>query len=438
MAGQERLTPEAFGEVLREHTGAVLGALVRRFGDLDLAEDSLQEAAATAWQRWPQDGMPDSPGGWLLTVARNRALDTLRREVRRPRLERRAAGLLPGDPEPATPDVADVAAVAEPADPESTSPLGDDVLPLLLMCCHPALPPDAQVALTLRSVAGLTTGEIARAYLVPEPTIAQRLVRAKRKIAATRIPFRVPEGEELRERVGTALQVVYLVFNEGYASSGDGRPVRPELCAEAERLARLVRRLVPADAEAGGLLGLVLLHGSRLAARTDATGALVPLERQDRSLWDTGRIREGIRLVEHVLGSGPLGPYQLQAAIAALHAEAATAEATDWPQIVALYRLLEDVAPGPMVRLNLAVAVAMADGPGNGLALVEELAASGDLTGNHRLDAVRGHLLERLGRDEEAVRAYRAAGAATGNPAEAAYLDGRACDLEARARATRP
>jgi RNA polymerase sigma-70 factor, ECF subfamily len=237
--------------------------------------------------------------------------------------------------------------------------------------------------------------------------------------------------------VGSVLQVVYLVFNEGYASSGDGGPVRQELCAEAERLARLVHRLVPSDAEAGGLLALVLLHGSRLAARTDATGSLVPLERQDRSLWDAERIREGIRLVEHVLASGPLGPYQLQSAIAALHAEAATPEATDWPQIAALYRLLEEVAPGPMVRLNLAVAVAMAEGPDAGLALVDELAASGELGGHHRLEAVRGHLLERLGRDEEAVFAFRAAGAATGNPAEAAYLTGRADDLEARFRATR-
>jgi RNA polymerase sigma-70 factor, ECF subfamily len=410
----------------------VLGALVRRFGDLDLAEDCLQEAAATAWQRWPRDGVPDAPGAWLLTVARNRALDTLRREARRPGLEMRAAGVVPGDPEPAAPDVADLAVA---------SPLGDDVLPLLLMCCHPALAPDAQVALTLRAVAGLRSAEIARAYLVPEPTIAQRLVRAKRKIAATRIPFRLPEGEELRERVNSVLQVVYLVFNEGYASSGDGGPVRPELCAEAERLARLVHRLVPGDAEAGGLLALVLLHGSRLAARTDAAGALVPLERQDRSLWDGERIREGIRLVEHVLASGPLGPYQLQSAIAALHAEAATPEATDWPQIAALYRLLEEVAPGPMVRLNLAVAVAMAEGPDAGLALVDELAASGELAGHHRLDAVRGHLLERLGRDDEAVLAFRsaaAASAATGNPAEAAYLAGRADDLEAASTSSSP
>ena len=276
---------------------------------------------------------------------------------------------------------------------------------------------------------------------MPEATIAQRLVRAKRKIAATRIPFRLPEGEELRERVGSVLQVVYLVFNEGYASSGDGGPVRFELCAEAERLARLVHRLVPGDAEAGALLALVLLHGSRLAARADASGTLVPLERQDRALWDGERIREGIRLVEHVLASGPLGPYQLQSAIAALHAEAATPEATDWPQIAALYRLLEEVEPGPMVRLNLAVAVAMAEGPDAGLALVDDLAASGELAGHHRLDAVRGHLLERLGRDEEAVVAFRAAsaaGAATGNPAEAAYLARRADDLEAKSRATRP
>jgi RNA polymerase sigma factor (sigma-70 family) len=420
----------------------VLGALVRRFGDLDLAEDCLQEAAATAWQRWPRDGVPDAPGAWLLTVARNRALDTLRREARRPGLEMRAAGVVPGDPEPAVPDVADLAvadaapAAAAAPDAGPASPLGDDVLPLLLMCCHPALAPDTQVALTLRAVAGLTTPEIARAYLVPEATIAQRLVRAKRKIAATRIPFRLPEGEELRDRVNSVLQVVYLVFNEGYASSGDGGPVRPELCAEAERLARLVHRLVPGDAEAGGLLALVLLHGSRLAARTDATGALVPLERQDRSLWDGERIREGIRLVEHVLASGPLGPYQLQSAIAALHAEAATPEATDWPQIAALYRLLEEVAPGPMVRLNLAVAVAMAEGPDAGLALVDELAASGELAGHHRLEAVRGHLLERLGRDQDAVVAFRAAaaaaGAATGSPAEAAYLARRADDLEAK------
>jgi RNA polymerase sigma factor (sigma-70 family) len=414
------VTPEAFEDLLREHTAAVLGALVRRFGSLELAEDSLQDAAAAAWRRWPQEGIPDRPGGWLLTVARNSALDTLRREARRPGLERRACGWLPGDGEPASP----------PPEPVADDPLLDDVLPLLLLCCHPALAPDAQVALTLRAVGGLSTTEIARAFLVPEPTVAQRLVRAKRKIAAAGIPFRLPAGAELRERVGAVLPVIYLVFNEGYSASGDtgeeGAAVRPELCAEAERLARLTRRLVPDDPEVAGLLALVLLHGARLAARTGPDGEVVAMEHQDRSHWDAGRIAEGVRLVERTLGSGPLGPYQLQAAIAALHAEAPSWSETDWPQIAALYRLLQDVAPGPMVTLNRAVAVALAHGPQVGLRLVDELAASGQLSGHHRLASVRAHLLEQLGRRAEAAAAYAEAAARTANPAERRHLAARA------------
>ena len=309
---------------------------------------------------------------------------------------------------------------------DSTAVLDDDdQLRLLFLCCHPALAEQAQVALTLRTVGGLTTPEIARAFLVPEPTMAQRLVRAKRKIALAGIPFRLPEGAEWVDRTAAVLHVVYLVFNEGYVSSESApdRPlVRTDLCEEALRLSSLLRTLLPDEAEVTGLAALLILHDARRAARSDQAGRLVPLAEQDRSLWDHDRIRAGLTLVEQALRTGPVGPYQIEASIAALHAEAPTYETTDWPQIVALYGLLEQAVPGPMVRLNRAVAVAMLDGPQAGLDAVDRIDASGELAGNHRVHAVRAHLMEELGRTAEARAAYdRALDLATSGP-ERDYL----------------
>ena len=409
-------------DVFRAESGRVLGALMRRFGDLDLAEDAYQDACVAALETWPRDGVPTTPGAWLTTVARNRALDRVRREQQRPGREVQALGLRADRPvEPAAPAADEVADLGDPA----TVLDDDDQLRLLFLCCHPALAEQAQVALTLRTVAGLTTTEIARAFLVPESTMAQRLVRAKRKIALAGIPFRLPEGEELAARTAAVLQVVYLVFNEGYAASeaaSDGPLVRTDLCEEALRLSALLRRLLPEVAEVTGLAALLILHNARRVARTDRTGRLVPLAEQDRSQWDSASIREGVALVELALRTGPVGPYQLEASIAALHAEAPTYETTDWPQIVALYGLLEQAMPGPMVRLNRAVAVAMLNGPQAGLDVLDGIEAAGELAGYHRLPAVRAHLLEELGRTGEARDAYgRAAQIASSGP-ERDYL----------------
>ena len=400
---EQPVVPE---DLFRTESGRVLGALMRRFGDLDVAEDAYQDACLAAVETWPRDGVPTNPGAWLTTVARNRALDRVRRELQRPGREVQALGLYADRPvEPAGPaadelaDLGDTAAVLD----------DDDQLRLLFLCCHPALAEQAQVALTLRTVGGLTTTEIARAFLVPEATMAQRLVRAKRKIALAGIPFRLPEGDELADRTAAVLHVVYLVFNEGYAATeaaADGPLVRTDLCEEALRLSALLRRLLPDDAEVGGLAALLVLHDARRAARTDLAGHLVPLAEQDRSGWDGERIHEGVALVEQALRIGPVGPYQIEASIAALHAEAPTYETTDWPQIVVLYGLLEQALPGPMVRLNRAVAVAMLDGPQAGLDLVDRIAAAGELGGYHRLQAVRAHLLADLGRTDEAGAAY--------------------------------
>jgi RNA polymerase sigma-70 factor, ECF subfamily len=409
-------------DVFRTESGRVLGALMRRFGDLDLAEDAYQDACVAAVETWPRDGVPTNPGAWLTTAARNRALDRLRRDRQRPVREALSLGLHPDRPvEPAGPaadelaDLGDSAAVLD----------DDDQLRLLFLCCHPALAEQAQVALTLRTVGGLTTTEIARAFLVPESTMAQRLVRAKRKIALAGIPFRLPEDTELATRTAAVLQVVYLIFNEGYAATeaaADGPLVRTDLCEEALRVSALLRRLLPSDAEVGGLGALLVLHDARRAARTDSAGRLVPLAEQDRSRWDGGRIREGVALVEQALRTGPVGPYQIEASIAALHAEAPTYQTTDWPQIVVLYGLLEQALPGPMVALNRAVAVAMLEGPQAGLDLVDRIAAAGELAGYHRLPAVRAHLLEDLGRTGEAGAAFEeAARLATSGP-ERDYL----------------
>ncbi len=412
-------------DVFRAESGRVLGALMRRFGDLDLAEDAYQDACVSAIETWPRDGVPDNPGAWLTTTARHKALDRVRRERQRLGRETEAMGLRADRPvEPVAPAVEELAELGDP-----TAVLDDDdQLRLLFLCCHPALAEQAQVALTLRTVGGLTTPEIARAFLVPESTMAQRIVRAKRKIVGAGIPFVLPEGAELGLRTAAVLHVVYLVFNEGYAASeaaGDDPLVRVDLCEEALRLSALLRRLLPDDAEVAGLAALLLLHDARRSTRTDAAGRLVPLAAQDRTQWDRERIAAGVALVEDALRAGPVGPYQIEASIAALHAEAPTYETTDWPQIVALYGLLEQALPGPMVRLNRAVALAMVDGPQAGLTMVDEIAAGGELVDHHRLHAVRAHLLEDAGRLDDARQEYdRAATLSTSAP-ERDYLQMR-------------
>jgi RNA polymerase sigma-70 factor, ECF subfamily len=413
----------AFDTLFRAESARVVGALVRRFGDLDLAEDCFQEACLSALVTWPDDGVPTRPGAWLTTVARNRAIDRLRREGQRLHREAAALDLRPGG-EASTEPGADDPLLSD----DAAGPLADDQLQLILLCCHPALSEDAQVALTLRAVGGLTTAEVAAAFLVPEATMAQRVVRAKKKIAGARIPFRLPEGEELRTRTDTALHVVYLVFNEGYAASANDEPVRRELCAEAIRLARLLAALAPGNPEATGLLGLLLLQDSRRDARVDRSGRLLPLGEQDRTLWDRDQIEEGSALVERALSTGGLGPYQLQAAIAAVHARASDQADTDWAEIHALYRVHEVIAPSPLVTLNRAVALAELEGPAAGLSLVEDLRASGALAGNHRLESVRAHLLTASGDRDGARAAYAAAAALATSPAERAYLVGRAHD----------
>jgi RNA polymerase sigma-70 factor (ECF subfamily) len=413
------LVPE---DVFRAESGRVLGALMRRFGDLDLAEDAYQDACLSALETWPRDGVPNNPGAWLTTASRNKALDRLRREQQRLGRETESLGLRLDRPQeptaPATDELADLGDPAAVLD-------DDDQLRLLFLCCHPALAEQAQVALTLRTVGGLTTTEIAHAFLVPEATMAQRLVRAKRKIVGAGIPFRLPEGRELGERTAAVLHVVYLVFNEGYAASevtDDAPLVRVDLCEEALRLSALLRRLLPDDAEVLGLAALLVLHDARRATRTDDAGRLVPLAEQDRTRWDRERIRLGVAMVERALRTGPVGPYQIEASIAALHAEAPTYETTDWPQIVALYGLLEQALPGPMVRLNRAVALTMVEGPQAGLAAVDEIVAAGELADHHRLHAVRAHLLEDAGRPDEAVAEYERAAALTTSAPERNYL----------------
>jgi len=405
-------------EVFRTESGRVLGALMRRYGDLDLAEDAFQDACLAALETWPRDGVPDSPGAWLTTVAANRALDRVRREARRLPKEVQALGLRADG----------VGAAVSPAADEELdldgepSVLQDDQLRLLFLCCHPALAEEAQVALTLRTVGGLTTPEIARAFLVPEPTMAQRLVRAKRKIALAGIPFRMPEPDELPERTAAVLHVVYLVFNEGYSATVSDTLVRTDLCDEALRLAALLAVLRPNDAEVAGLQALLVLHDARRRGRVTPDGRLVPLAEQDRTTWDGARIAYGVRLVEEALRTGPVGPYQLEAAIAAVHAEAATYDDTDWAQIVALYGLLEQATPGPLVRLNRAVAVSMRDGPAAGLVELDRLVAAGELPTHHRLPAARAHLLAELGRTEEAMAEYDRALALDASQPEQAYL----------------
>jgi RNA polymerase sigma factor (sigma-70 family) len=404
-------------DLLRRLAPQVLGVLVRRYGQFDACEDAVQEALVAAAVGWPEEGVPESPRGWLITVADRRMADQLRSEHARRRREDRVAATAPAD------------AALAPAPGDEQSAEHDDTLTLLFLCCHPALSPASQIALTLRAVGGLTTGEIASAFLVPEATMAQRISRAKQRIRATGIPFGMPAEPDRAERLRVVLHVLYLIFNEGYSASSGPDLQRGELTREAIRLTRAVHRLLPDDGEVAGLLALMLLTDARRSARTGPDGALIPIAEQDRGRWDRGSIEEGIALVTDALSRTPLGPYQLQAAIAAVHAEAARAEDTDWPQIVALYGVLERRSPNPVVTLNRAVAVAMVRGPRAGLELLETLDGDDRISRHHRLEAVRAHLLEMAGDREAALASYRTAARRSTSLPERRYLETRAARL---------
>ena len=401
-------------DLLRDLAPQVLGAVVRRYGQFDASEDAVQEALLAAATQWRADGIPDNPRGWLIAVASRRMTDQLRADLARERREATAAALLPPE------------ALHAPA-PDELAPDEDDTLTLLFLCCHPSLSPASQLALTLRAVGGLTTAEIARAFFVPEATMAQRISRAKATIRASGAPFTLPPEAERAERLAVVLHVLYLVFNEGYTATSGPDLQRSELTAEAIRLARDLHRLLPDEGEVTGLLALMLLTDARRPARVTADGALVPLAEQDRRRWNRAAIDEGVALISDSLArASALGTYQLQAAIAAVHDEAPSTEATDWPQIVALYSLLAQVAPNPMVALNQAVAVAMVEGPQAGLARLDGLADDDRLASGHRLEAVRGHLLEMAGDEAGARRSYLAAARRTTSLAERRYLESRA------------
>jgi RNA polymerase sigma factor (sigma-70 family) len=397
------------GDLLREQAPQVLGALVRRYGQFDACEDAVQEALLAAARQWPNEGVPDNPRSWLLTVASRRLVDQWRSESARRRREETAAALeLPDQGRPSE---------------------QDDTLTLLFLCCHPALSAPSQLALTLRAVGGLTTAEIASAFLVPESTMAQRISRAKERIRSAGATFTMPPVSEQGDRLRVVLQVLYLVFNEGYTTSSGPDLNRADLTTEAIRMARMLHELVPEEGEAAGLLALMLLTDARRAARSTPDGSIVPLDEQRREVWNSGQIEEGVALLTRTLGKVPVGPYQLQAAIAAVHDEALSAEETDWPQILALYEVLERVSPGPVVTLNRAVALAMVNGPRAGLALLGTLDGDDRMAHNHRLEAVRAHLLERAGELTAARDSYRKAARMTASIPEQRYLALKAARL---------
>jgi RNA polymerase sigma-70 factor (ECF subfamily) len=409
---------QEIGRLYKAESRRILATLIRLLGDFDVAEEALQDAFGAALEQWPRDGIPSNPRTWLVSTGRNRAIDRLRRDARFvAQVDEPVASTLSVD-------------VVEPI--ENESGVEDDRLRLIFTCCHPALAPESQVALTLRTICGLTTEEIARSFLVPVPTMAQRLVRATGKIRAARIPYRIPPANELADRIGAVLAVVYLVFTEGYAATSGDELIRRELCGEAIRLGRLLVELMPAVSETSGLLALMLLHDARRDARSTPAGELVLLEEQDRGRWNRDQIEEGVRLVDVSLRSARVGSYAIQAAIAALHAKAATSAETDWRQIAALYTLLLERAPSPVVELNHAVAVAMVDGPESGLLLLDAIGARGELRDYHLLDAARADLLRRLGRNDEATRAYeKALELATLEP-ERRFLSRRISELQSR------
>jgi RNA polymerase sigma-70 factor (ECF subfamily) len=406
------MTPEAIDALYRRESGAILATLIRRLGDFDVAEEALQESFEAALEQWPNEGAPDEPVAWLIQTAKHKAIDRLRRGS----LYSEKLG-----------KIAEIAAIERTArgGTDDPQPIEDDLLRLLFTCCHPALAVDAQVALALRTLGGLTTEEIANAFLLPVPTLAQRLVRAKKKIRDANIPYRVPDTHDLPERLEAVLAVAYLIFTEGHAATYGDTPIRADLCAEAIRLARLLVRLFPDHAEARALLALLLLTDARRQARLDPDGDVVPLEEQDRSRWDAAKIAEGQAILASVLRDGTLGPYGLQAAIAAVHARAARAEDTAWGEIAKLYGLLGEIAPSPVVELNRAIAVAMSDGIEHGIALLDALERNGALAEYRLAAAARADLMRRAGRRADAAANYERAIALADNDGERRFLERR-------------